>query len=168
LRNKKTKAHDYFIKPGYIFLPAVQTRISAVLGSSVAVAIYDKTLRAGGMNHFLYPLKSASERSTAVFGDISTKTLINMLISHGAKKEFLEAQIFGGAFNKEFSDENIGKQNIMTAKKILLKANIEIKSEDTGGQKGRKIIFDTHTNEIIVLKVDKLRKSDWYPYDSRA
>jgi chemotaxis protein CheD len=168
LRDKDTNADNYFIRPGYIFLPAAQTKISAVLGSSVAVALYDKAMKKGGMTHFLYPEKNEADKPTAIFGDISTRTLIKMLLRKGSRKKYLEAQIFGGAFNNEFSDEDIGKRNILSARKILAGQNIPVTSEDTGGQKGRKIIFDTHTNEIVILKVDKLRKSDWYPYDRRT
>ena len=51
------------------------------------------------------------------------------------------------------------------ARKILAKHRIRIISEDVGGERGRKIVFQTNTNKIAVLKVDKLRKSDWYPYE---
>ena len=43
---------------------------------------------------------------------------------------------------------------------------IAIVSEDVGGRKGRKVVFNTNTNEIGVLKVEKLRVMDWYPYEN--
>jgi chemotaxis protein CheD len=54
----------------------------------------------------------------------------------------------------------------MIARKILAKERINITSEDVGGEKGRKIVFNTHTNEMAVIKVDKLRTVDWYPYEN--
>lgn len=116
------------------------------------------------MSHFLYPEKNSDDKPRAIYGDVSIKTLIKIIINKGSQKKHLEAQIFGGAFNNQYSNENIGVKNILSAKKILTKENISITSEDTGGEKGRKIVFDTHTNEIVILKVDKLRQSDWYPY----
>jgi len=164
LSNKDKSVHNYFIKPGYIYIPVSQTKISAVLGSSAAVAIYDKAKKIGGMSHFLYPEKLSTDKPRAIYGDVSIMTLIKMLLAKGSKKKYLEAQIFGGGFNTRYSNEDIGKSNISSAKKILIKEEIVLVSEDTGGEKGRKIIFDTHTNEIVILKVDKLRQSDWYPY----
>jgi chemotaxis protein CheD len=46
-----------------------------------------------------------------------------------------------------------------------MREGIRVVSEDTGGEKGRKIVFNTGTNEVAVLKVDRLRKGDWYPYE---
>ncbi|MCB9480210.1 MAG: chemotaxis protein CheD [Desulfobacteraceae bacterium] len=164
MSNKDNSVHNYFIQPGYIYLPVSQTKISAVLGSSAAVAIYDKSKKTGGMTHFLYPEKLDTDKPRAIYGDVSTLTLIKMLLAKGSKKKYLEAQLFGGAFNSKYSSEDIGKSNILSARKILERENIPLASEDTGGEKGRKIIFDTYTNEIVILKVDKLRQSDWYPY----
>ena len=53
----------------------------------------------------------------------------------------------------------------MISRKILAKQGIPVVSEDVGGRKGRKIVFNTQTNEIAVLKVGHLRKADWYPYE---
>ncbi len=70
----------------------------------------------------------------------------------------------GGAHNSKVSPKDIGFENIMAAKKILTRERIRVTSEDVRGSKGRKIIFNTGTNEVAVFKVDKLRESDWYPY----
>ena len=42
---------------------------------------------------------------------------------------------------------------------------IPIVSGDRGADKGRKIVFDTYINEIAVLRVDKLQKEGWYPFN---
>ena len=61
-------------------------------------------------------------------------------------------------------DEDIGPQNVQMARKIFQQPGILITSEDVGGGKGRKHIYKTGTNEAVVLKVDRLREEDWYPY----
>jgi chemotaxis protein CheD len=155
---------DYFLKPGYIYLPEKPTVISTVLGSSVAVSLYDKKRKTGGMNHFLFPVAESREKTTALYGNIAVITLIRMMISQGADPFHLEAQIFGGANNTDTCIHNVGKQNYQTAKDILMQKNIRIVSEDVGGRLGRKIVFNTLTCEILTLKVDRLRESDWYPY----
>lgn len=155
---------NYLISPGYIFVPETSTKISAVLGSCVSISIFDTKKKIGGMNHFLYPNVKTDDEPRSVFGDVATRTLIKMFFEMGSRKRNLVAQIFGGAHNGDFSSENIGISNVNSAKKILNKEQIRIISEDTGGSVGRKIIFDTKTNESVVLKVNSLRKSDWFPY----
>jgi chemotaxis protein CheD len=156
---------NYFLKPGYIFLPTKPALISTVLGSCVAVCLYDRKRKIGGMNHFQLPATSEKKTATACYGNIATRALVLMMIREGSKVKHLEAQIFGGAHDKMFSLKNIGHENIRAARRVLAQAHIKIVSEDVGGEKGRKIIFNTASNEVAILKVDKLRKEDWFPYN---
>ena len=166
-QNSSTPAPiDYFLKPGFIYLPAKPTAISTVLGSSVAVSLWDRSLKIGGMNHFLYPYADTKEKATAQYGNIAIVTLIRMMKSNGADLSKMQAQIFGGAFNPEESNRNVGRENFKAARDILNGYRIKIISEDIGGELGRKVVFNTATCEIVILKVDRLRNSDWYPYRS--
>ena len=165
-KDKETvKLPGYFLKPGFIYLPRVPTVISAVLGSCVSVCLFDEKMKTGGMNHFRMPKSPCKEKSTAIYGDVATKTLIRMMLGHGSKMKNLEAQIIGGAMNHKLTSVDIGSENIHIATSILRKAGVRIVSEDSGGTKGRKIIFDTSTNTTAVIKVDRLRLADWYPYN---
>ena len=155
---------DYFLRPGYIFVPDRPTAISTVLGSSVAVSIYDRSRKIGGMNHFLFPVPSSQEKTTAMYGNVAVLALIRMLIRTGSKVSKLEAQIFGGAYNPDISTRDIGRDNLKAARRILTEKRIKVVSEDVGGQLGRKVVFNTASCEIAVLKVERLRDSDWYPY----
>ncbi|MBT8374186.1 MAG: chemotaxis protein CheD, partial [Deltaproteobacteria bacterium] len=130
----------------------------------VSVCIYDRKKRVGGMNHFKLPFAVDSDQATAKFGNVATITLIRMMIHDGSKIKNLEAQILGGAHDRMVSPKDIGLENILAAKRILARERICITSEDVRGNKGRKVVFNTGTNEIAVFKVDKLRDSDWYPY----
>ena len=158
--------NDYFLRAGYIFVATKPTAVSTVLGSSVSVCLHDRKRKVGGMNHFQLPYIREKYVATAKYGNVAVITLIRMMLHDGSKIKNLEAQILGGAYNPGISQKNIGHENIIVAKKILAKERIRIVSEDVGGGKGRKIVFNTHTSEIASLKVDKLRKSDWYPYEN--
>jgi len=161
---KNNTTENYFLEPGYIFLAEKPTSISTVLGSCVSVCIYDRKRKVGGMNHFQVPFATESDQATARFGNVATITLIRMMIHDDSKIKNMEAQILGGAHNIKVSPKDIGFENIMAAKKILTRERIRVTSEDVRGGKGRKIVFNTGTNEIAVFKVDKLREADWYPY----
>jgi chemotaxis protein CheD len=155
---------NYFLKPGYIFMPTEPTVVSTVLGSCVAVILWDRKRKTGGINHFQLPTCKNIEKPTARYGDASTLMLIRMMIQDGSKRKHLEAQIFGGAYNNEISSKDVGRENIRIARRVLASHGIRVVSEDVGGERGRKIIFDAVLNEVAVLKVERLRKGDWHPY----
>ena len=162
--SKAPQAQDYFLKPGYIYLPQASTSISVVLGSSVSVSLFDKKLKFGGMNHFLYPATNEKGKTTALYGNIAVVTLISMMINNGSKTKHIEAQIFGGAFSPEYSENNIGARNLAVAREILKLNKINMASEDVGGELGRKVVFDSSTSDIAILKVGSLKNPDWHPY----
>jgi len=160
-------AVNYLLEPGYIYLPAKPATISTVLGSAVSVCLYDRKRAVGGMNHYPFPFTAESARATACYGNVATIALIRMMIDDGSRRKHLEAQIYGGAYNTDVSEKDIGRENARVAQKILLREKIALASEDTGGVKGRKIVFTTDTSDIAVMKVAKLRRGDWYPYEHR-
>ncbi len=156
---------NYFLEPGHIFLATKPAVISVVLGSCVSVCVYDTKRKVGGMNHFRLPYIGEKHLATAIYGNVATIALVRMIISDGSQKKHLEAQILGGSHNYDISPKNIGKENIMTARRILNRERISVVSEYVGGEKGRKIVFNTATNELAVMGVERLRAGDWYPYE---
>jgi chemotaxis protein CheD len=165
-QSKSIVKNDYYLQSGSIVVTEKATHISTVVGSCVAVCIYDKERKTGGMNHFQLPFTHEKDRATARYGNVATCALIYMLINDGSQTQDLEAQIFGGAHNPEMAHRDIGRENIKIARKVLSKKQIRVVSEDVGGEKGRKIVFKTHANEIAVMRVGQLRKGDWHPYQS--
>jgi chemotaxis protein CheD len=158
-------AVTYFLEPGYIFVATRPTVISSVLGSAVSVCIYDRKRKLGGMNQFQLPEVREREKATARYGNAATLALVRMMEENGCTIKSMEAQIIGGAFNREVSEEDIGRTNVGVARRVLGRKGIRIVSEDVGGVKGRKVIFNTGANEVAVMKVDRLRTGDWYPYE---
>jgi chemotaxis protein CheD len=155
---------NYFLKPGYILVPRGPTVISTVLGSCVAVCLYDRKRECGGMNHFQLPSTNKLKEATARYGNVATLALIGMMINDGSKIKNLEAQFFGGAHNAKTCPKNIGQENVRIARMILTRKHIRIASEDVGGEKGRKLVFNTASNEMAIVKVDRIRQADWYPF----
>ncbi len=166
-KGQQTTDETYFLQPGYILCAVKPQRISTVLGSSVAICLYDPQKTIGGICHFLYPYTNDPQKATALYGNAATPALVKMMFAQGASGESLEAQIFGGARNPALSTADIGYQNIRMARRALARYGVRVVSEDVGGRVGRKIVFDTGTNEIAVLHVDSLRETDWYPYSKR-
>ncbi len=162
MSNELTSYQQVFIEPGYIYLPTVPTNLYAVLGSCVSVCLWDKKLKIGGMNHFLYPKVETRDKATPQYGNVATLQVIQMMEKVGAKTNSLLAQIIGGATPPfPCKNKDIGENNVEIARKILRSKGIKIVSEDVGGTMGRKIVFNSYTGHLMILKVYQIRKDDW-------
>jgi len=77
--------------------------------------------------------------------------LRNECCSSDAKKNNLVAKVFGGGevITVSSSSMHIGERNVMVAEEMLMEQNIPIIGRSTGGKNGRKIIFNTHTGEVL-------------------
>jgi chemotaxis protein CheD len=155
---------EYLLLPGYIFLNAEPSLISTVLGSNIAVSLWDQNKKRGGMANYLYPDCGAGDAATSRYGNVAIRHLAGMMAKEGTKRKDIKAQIFGGAETGDRDCIQIARRNVSIAKKILHQLHIQLVSEDTGGSLGRKIVYNTEKNEAIVYKVNDLRNSDWYPY----
>lgn len=164
---EQIEVREYFLKPGYIFIYRGPAIVRTVLGSAVAVILSDREQKISGLNHFMFPRTANRQEATARYGNVAMLALINFLGDEGAHQDDLEAQIFGGARPRTTTTEDIGDQNVEIARQILSKKKIPVVSEDVGGFKGRKLIYNLATHEAVVLKVDRIRESDWYPYEVR-
>lgn len=158
------RVEEYFLRPGFIFLSRTPIIISAVLGSAVAVALWDEKSCFGGLAHFLYPLAIRKSEATARYGDAAILHLSKMFKHEGSAKSDMKAQIFGGAANADNECKKVAQNNIATARRMLERLKIKIISEDVGGDMGRKLVYNSSSNEAIIHRVKKLRGGDWYPY----
>ncbi|MDI7863379.1 chemoreceptor glutamine deamidase CheD [Rhizobiaceae bacterium n13] len=117
--------------------------LSTILGSCVAACLRDPVAGVGGMNHFLLP---GSVNSLASGGDATRygvhlmELLINGLLKRGARRDRLEAKVFGGA--KTISTfSNVGEQNAAFAMQFLKDEGIPVVSSSVGGEHGRKLEY---------------------------
>ncbi|MBF0274426.1 MAG: chemotaxis protein CheD [Nitrospinae bacterium] len=144
------------LSPCTIFAHNYPSIVYTELLDAVSVFLYDKKLRVGGVNHFIRPYVRKKELAKPMFGNAAMIGLIKKMIHMGTEKVNLEAQIFGGATlnNFTFSQRRVARKNVKVARKFLKKMKIKVVSEDTGGNKMRKVYFNTASNEVIVLKSD--------------
>lgn len=164
--HQAVRRREYFLKKGYIYIPDAPTLISTVLGSGVSVCLWDRKRQRGGMNYFLYPKPDHHADARSLYGSVATIALIKFFKEDGSEIEDLEAQIIGGAVPIDAPSEYIlvAKDNVTVARSVLGRYAIPIVAEDVGGNKGRKVVFNTFTNEVAIVHVDRIRQEDWYPY----
>lgn len=129
--------------------------LTTLLGSCVAACMRDPVAGVGGMNHFLLPggTEGTSSRSES-YGLYLMELLINGLLKKGARRERLEAKLFGGARTVEGLSD-IGAKNAMFAKNFLRMEGITLLGGDLGGDKGRRIEYWPHTGRARQIFLDK-------------
>ncbi len=128
------------------------TEVVTVLGSAVAVTIFDRVKLIGGVVHFLEPEWNGIGLKSYRYGDVGTSDLVNRFIETGSKKENLIANIIGGATIGTVITNNlpIGLRNVQSAKKVLDREHIAIDHVEVGKEVGRYLSFNTSTGEIKI------------------
>ncbi|MES5098282.1 chemoreceptor glutamine deamidase CheD [Agrobacterium sp. BA1120] len=115
--------------------------LTTILGSCVAACLRDPVAGVGGMNHFLLPGTGGMGGGDATrYGVHLMELLINGLLKQGARRDRLEAKIFGGA-KTIASFSNVGEQNAAFAVQFLKDEGIRLLGQSTGGDSGRKVEF---------------------------
>ena len=153
--------NSYYLEPGFIYFNKRASTVRTVVGSCVAVCLWDKALRCGGMNHFIRPVTYDKALATPQYGNVAVAALVKIMQDAGCQREDLVAQILGGGCRQNTGDAHVGRQNVEIAREMLTRKGIAIASEDVGGSIGRKIAFDTGSGQLAVLKVFSLRDADW-------
>ena len=134
-----------------MFASAQPAEVTTILGSCVAVCLWDRYLGIGGINHYMLPTWNGMELASPKYGNIAIERLTEKMLQLGCKKNNLVAKVFGGGevITVTSSSMHIGERNIMVAEEMLQEKNIPIIGRSTGGKNGRKIIFNTHTGEVL-------------------
>ncbi|MFM1990318.1 MAG: hypothetical protein RJA99_3275 [Pseudomonadota bacterium] len=128
------------ILPGEYFVhDSDDLLLMTVLGSCVAACLVDRVARIGGMNHFMLPDGGTAGR----YGAYAMELLINEMMKRGARRERLEAKVFGGGqVMRNFSTINVGEQNVKFIEQFLAAERITIVSRD---------VLDIHPRKVCLF-----------------
>jgi chemotaxis protein CheD len=124
--------------------------ITSGIGSCIAVFLYDKKTKTGGLAHIMLPRGKGDDPAHAGrYADTGIKALIRLMGTNS-----LTAKIAGGS-NMFAADQNkaaitVGKNNIESVKQILAEKKIPVIAEDTGGLFGRTVTCHTDTGAVEV------------------
>jgi chemotaxis protein CheD len=131
-----------YLHAGQLLAFSTPTAITTVLGSCVAVCLYDPAAKVGGMNHFLLPLHVERDRSPR-FGTVAVPALVEAVVRAGASPKGLVAKVFGGAsvIGAMAQGRRLGEENAALALRLLEEARIPVLDQDVGGSRGRKVVF---------------------------
>ena len=154
---KDLERHARNVQPG-AWVVDTEKPLSTLLGSCVAVCLFDPQMRIGGINHFMLPDMGRSKNSdvdSLLSGDFAMEALLNALLSKGAKKVRLQAKAFGGGtiIDTDASSLSIGMRNANFAKEWLARESIPLRTSDFLGPWSRKIIFLPFNGEAFCKRL---------------
>lgn len=148
---------QHFLYPSTLFASKEPYVVKTILGSCVAICLWDPVNQIGGINHYMLPSWNGNDLASPKYGNIAIDKLLERMGQLGARRENLKAKIFGGGELIESGANGtlIGERNIRVARLILEEKKIPVIASSTGGRKGRKILFFTDSGEVRHKFLDK-------------
>jgi chemotaxis protein CheD len=152
------------ILPGEYYFTCKDMLIVTVLGSCVSACIRDRVTGIGGMNHFMLPDSTVDADSPVSasmrYGTYAMEVLINDVLKAGARRENLEAKVFGGGnVLRGFVAINVGERNAQFVREYLRAENIRVAAEDLNDIYPRKVYFFPRTGKVLVKKLRELHNN---------
>lgn len=147
---------SHYLHAGLYFAAKSPTVVTTILGSCVAVCLWDPEMKVGGVNHFVLPDWVGKGRMSPRFGNVAVASLIEALSGFGCRVSNLRAKIFGGASilgEKGRSPDALGARNLKIALSLLKEEQIPLVAGDVGGRRGRKLVFHSDNGETWVRKL---------------
>jgi two-component system chemotaxis response regulator CheB len=138
--------NNQYLFPGQFIVTREPTLVTTILGSCVAVALYEPTKRIAALNHYLLPRPGDSSMAGSLrYASVSLPQMLENMLEVGACFERIQAKVYGGArvLDNVGLGESIGKHNIDFALNWLKERKIPILANDLGGTVGRKIVLNT-------------------------
>ncbi len=125
------------------------------LGSCVAVIIYDARLAIAGLIHVALPDSKVDPGRAAsmpgYFADTGLPRMIEDMKLRGAVRANVWVKLAGGAAVMDPAGLfDIGKRNVLAAKRILWGSSLGPIAEDTGGAMGRTVSISVADGETVV------------------
>jgi len=115
--------------------------LTTILGSCVAACMRDPVAGVGGMNHFLLPGDDGRQAEGGKrYGVQAMELLVNGLLRRGARRDRLEAKLFGGGRLIDGLTD-VGDQNAAFGERFLRDEGIRYTGGSLRGDQARRIQF---------------------------
>ncbi len=151
------------VLPGEYYVTRQDKLIVTVLGSCVSACIYDRVAGLGGINHFMLPLDSQEQTlvdPSVRYGSHALEVLLNHLYKLGARKDQLEAKVFGGGdVLAAAGSQVIGERNAEFLLSYLEAENIPVASQSLLGPWPQKVYFFPASGRVLVKKLKRLNNT---------
>jgi len=149
--------NTHYLVAGSLFAHEERHIVTTVLGSCVSVCLWDGVRSQGGINHYMLPFWNGEGLASPKYGNIAIAKLIEKMLDLGSDRRNLRAKVFGGGVVLNVSNPfmNIGERNVQLAEDTLRSENSPVLSADTGGNVGRKLIYNTESGIVLVKRLTR-------------
>jgi len=141
---------------GQVFVSSRGQSVVIILGSCVAVCMWDPAQGIGGATHYMLPTWDEKGTPSPRYGNVAISMLLQKLLAAGAVRAQLRAKIFGGGCLFDSMREpnanksqHLGCRNVDIALEVLAKAQIPVISTEVGGDRGQRIVFCSDTGHSL-------------------
>lgn len=156
-------AERVVLHPGDCVVTDRPITLSTLLGSCVAVCLFDPIRKVMGMNHFLLAERRHADNVPLLaseagrYGIHAMELLINDLLVQGAQRRYLKAKAFGGGnvLGHAGGDgfDSVGAVNVRFVREFLKRDRIPVVAADLGGNFGRQIHFTGDDYSVYMRKI---------------
>lgn len=153
-----------YLLPGQWVVAHEAAEITTILGSCVAVCLFDRVRRIGGMNHFLLATGGSLFEDRGRYGDTACDDLLQCFVASGSRLFDLEVWVLGGASVggaglSAPSGIPLGARNAAGALSALRRRGLGVDHEVTGGVSARRLKFQTESGRLELKTIDGLTPS---------
>lgn len=152
-----------FLKPGQVYFSHLPSLVTTVLGSCVSVTMHSADHRCGAICHALLP-EGRDAGDPCRYVDSSIMEMLRAFSRNGIESSRIEVKVFGGSDVLPVVEDgtprpSVGQQNIDAALRVIERERLHLAASDLGGTRGRKILFRTHTGEILLKRLHRIERS---------
>lgn len=156
LSPRQMEQHALTIHPGAWAVDA-ERPLSTLLGSCVAVCLFDPLACIGGLNHFMLPSmpNDICLPDVMLSGEQAMDALLEALLRRGACRDRLQAKAFGGGtiFATSRGVLDVGQRNVSFARQWLEREAIPLLAADLLGPWSRKLVFLPYSGAVYCRRV---------------
>ncbi len=168
---KPSHVLEIFLQPGEFYFGDESTRIRTLLGSCISITLWHPRRCIGGMCHYMLPSRGGN-RAVAPDGRYADEVIALFLREIALARthpEDYEVKLFGGGnmFPQHTEKwkksrqaaglahggcESISLRNIEAGRSLMERYGFRIKTENTGGDGRRHVIFDIWSGHVWVRR----------------
>lgn len=152
---------EVFLRPGELHFGNAKTRIRTLLGSCVAIVLWQPQLRIGGMCHFMLPHRPPGRRDASLdgrYGEDAMQLFMRELRRTATSPGGYRTRLIGaGRMFERAGDAAAGidicARNTQAARELVLRHGFVLHSQALGGHGHRSVVFDVWSGDVWLKQV---------------